>query len=162
MPHINPFKWLTDWVGRSIAVGVLLFGLAAAVVIYLYQDLGKYERALPPASDWNAARVSAGFNQFMSVIQQHEEIVDVFDTLDGTVSVSILRRTASSARSLEKRADKEFNLLLAELVKAVEFNRLYGAYVYEELPNYPDSHLNLLNELRALKPTILGLKILGD
>ena len=161
MPHINPFKWLTDWVGRSIAVGVLLFGLAAAVVIYLYQDLGKYERALPPASEWNAARVSAGFNQFMSVIQQHEEIVDVFDTLDGTVSVSILRRTASSARSLEKRADKEFNLLLAELVKAVEFNRLYGAYVYEELPDYPDAHLNLLNELRALKPTILGLKILG-
>ena len=161
MPHINPFKWLTDWVGRSIAVGVLLFGLAAAVVIYLYQDLGKYERTLPPASEWNAARVSAGFNQFMSVIQQHEEIVDVFDTLDGTVSVSILRRTASSARSLENRTDKEFNLLLAELVKAVEFNRLYGAYVYEELPDYPDAHLNLLNELRALKPTILGLKILG-
>jgi len=161
MPHINPFKWLTDWVGRSIAVGVLLFGLAAAVVIYLYQDLGKYERTLPPASEWNAARVSAVFNQFMSVIQQHEEIVDVFDTLDGTVSVSILRRTASSARSLERRADKEFNLLLAELVKAVEFNRLYGAYVYEELPDYPDAHLNLLNQLRALKPTILGLKILG-
>ena len=50
MAHINPFKQLADWTRRSLAVGVLLVGLAAAGVIYLYQDLGKYERALPPAS----------------------------------------------------------------------------------------------------------------
>jgi hypothetical protein len=161
MAHINPFKQLTDWTRRSLVVGVLLVGLAAAVVIYLYQDLGKYERALPPSSEWNAARVSAGFNQFMSVIQQHEDFIDLVDTLDGTASVSILRQTALSARALEKTLDHQFNLLLAELVKAVEFNRLYGAYVYEELPDYPDVHLKLLNELHALKSSILGLKIIG-
>jgi diguanylate cyclase (GGDEF)-like protein len=161
MAHINPFKQLTDWTRRSIAVGVLLFGLVAAVVIYLYQDLGKYERALPPASEWNAARVSAGFNQFMYVIQQHKGFNDLLDTLDGTVSVSILRQTALSARAQERTLDHHFNLLLSELVKAIEFNRLYGAYVYEELPDYPDVHLSLLNELRALKSLILGLKKLG-
>ena len=37
MAHINRFKQLTDWTRRSNPVGVLLFGLAAAVVIYLYQ-----------------------------------------------------------------------------------------------------------------------------
>jgi len=161
MAHINPFKQLTDWTRRSIAVGVLLFVLAAAVVIYLYQDLGKYERALPPASEWNAARVSAEFNQFMYVIQQHKGFNDLFDTLDGTVSVSVLRQTALSARAQERALDHHFNLLLSELVKAIEFNRLYGAYVYEELPDYPDVHLNFLNELRALKSLILGLKKVG-
>ena len=158
MPLLNLFKQLTDWTRRSIAVGILLFGLAAAVVIYLYQDLGKFERALPPASEWNAARVSAGLAQFMSVIQQHKVIIDLFDTLDGTHSVSALRLTVVSVRSLEKILDHQFNLLLSELVKAVEFNRLYGDYVYEELPDYPDVHLILLNELRALKSLILGLK----
>jgi len=161
MAHINPFKQLTDWTRRSIGVGVLVFGLAAAVVIYIYQDLGKYERALPPASEWNAARVSAGFNQFMYVIQQHKDFIDLFDTLDGTASVSILRQTVLSARALEKTLDHQFDSLLSELVKAVEFNRLYGAYVYEELPDYPDVHLNLLNELRPLKSLILGLKQIG-
>ena len=96
----------------------------------------------------------------MLVIQQHDAIVDVFATLDGTVDDGPLRRLRIDAKSLEKTLDNQFNLLIVELVKAVEFNRLYGSYVYEGLPDYPNVHLNLLNELRALKSTILGLEIL--
>ena len=77
MPHLNLLKQLTNWSRRSIVVGLLLCGLVVVSLVYIFQDIGKFESDLPPVSQWNAERVFNEFQQFMSVIEQHQRVEEL-------------------------------------------------------------------------------------
>ena len=74
MLQINPSKHLPGWAQRPITVGILLCGLVIVSLVYIFQDLGKFESDSPPASEWNAERVFNEFQQLMSVMEQHERV----------------------------------------------------------------------------------------
>ena len=74
MAHINPFKHLTVWTRRSIAVGILLCGLFVIPLVYIFQDLEKSGPGSVPASQWNAEQVFTEFQKFMRVMEQHERV----------------------------------------------------------------------------------------
>ena len=155
MLQINPSKHLPGWSQRPITVGILLCGLVVVSLVYIFQDIGKFESDLPPASQWNADRVFSEFQQFMSVMEQHQRVQELLPQ-----SEKYLRKL-ELMRTLGMELKKQFNVLMSELEKAVNFNRLYHAYIFREMPGYPVVLRYLFNELRALQPTIFGLTDVG-
>ena len=156
MAHINPFKQLTDWTRRSIAVGFLLCGLVVVSLVYIFQDLEKFQNDSAPASEWNAERVFDEFQQFMHVVEQHERFKGLLPQNEKYM------RKFELMRQLGMDLKNQFAILMNEVEKAVNFNNLYHAYVFKEMPEYPNVHQNLINELRALQPTIFGLTEAGS
>ena len=128
MLQINPFKHLPGWSQRPITVGILLCGLVVVSLVYIFQDIGKFESDLPPASQWNAERVFNEFQQFMSVMEQHQRVEELLPQ-----SVKYLRKL-ELMQTLRMELKKQFNVLMSELEKAVNFNRLYHAYIFREMP----------------------------
>jgi len=155
MLQINLFKHLPGWSQRPITVGILLCGLVVVSLVYIFQDIGKIESDLPPASQWNAERVFNEFQQFMSVIEQHQRVEELLPQ-----SEKYLRKL-ELMQTLGMEIKKQFNVLMSELEKAVNFNRLYHAYIFREMPGYPVILRYLFNELSALQPTIFGLTEMG-
>jgi len=156
MLQINPSKHLPGWAQRPITVGILLCGLVIVSLVYIFQDLGKFESDSPPASEWNAERVFNEFQQFMSVMEQHERVEGILPQNEKYL------RKLELMQTLGMELEKQFNLLMSELEKAINFNHLYHDYVFREMPKYPNVHQNLFNELRALQPTIFGLTEVGS
>ena len=156
MLQINPSKHLPGWAQRPITVGILLCGLVVVSLVYIFQDLGKFESDSPPASEWNAERVFNEFQQFMSVMEQHERVEGILPQNEKYL------RKLELMQTLGMELKNQFNLLMSQLEKAVNFNHLYHDYVFREMREYPNVHQNLFNELRALQPTIFGLTEVGS
>jgi len=151
MPHLNLFKQLTNCPRRSIVVGFLLCGLVVVPLGYIFLDLDRAENTSTPASEWNAERVFAEYQRFMSVLGQHERVEGLLPQNEKYM------RKLELMRPLGMELKTQFTVLLNEVEKAVNFNYLYHAYVFREMPEYPNVHQNLFNELRALQPTIFSL-----
>ncbi len=156
MLQINPSKHLPGWTRRSIVVGFLLCGLVVVSLVYIFQDLEKFQNDSAPASEWNAERVFNEFQQFMRVVEQHERFKGLLPQNEKYM------RKFELMRQLGMDLKKQFAILMNEVEKAVNFNNLYHAYVFKEMPEYPNVHQNLINELRALQPTIFGLTEAGS
>ncbi len=118
---------------------------------YIFQDLEKFENDSARASEWNAERVFAEFQKFMSVMEQHERFEGLLPQNEKYM------RKLELMRPLGMELKTRFTILLNEAKKAADFNNVYHAYVFKEMPEYPNVHQNLFNELRALQPTIFGL-----
>ncbi|MFL2556857.1 MAG: hypothetical protein ACJ0US_02220 [Arenicellales bacterium] len=61
----------------TIVIGLLLSGLLALGVIYMYQNHDKIGPGSVPVGRWNAQQVLIEFNQFMAVLEQHERVVSL-------------------------------------------------------------------------------------
>ncbi|HIB82875.1 MAG TPA: hypothetical protein EYO55_12975, partial [Gammaproteobacteria bacterium] len=155
MLQINPSKHLPGWAQRPITVGILLCGLVVVSLVYIFQDLGKFESDSPPASEWNAERVFNEFQQLMSVMEQHERVEGILPQNEKYL------RKLELMQTLGMELKNQFNLLMSQLEKAVNFNNLYHDYVFREMREYSNVHQNLFDELRALQPTIFGLTEVG-
>lgn len=155
MPHINPFKQLPAGTRLSIVVGFLFCGLVVVSLVYIFQGLEKLENDSARASEWNAERVFNEFEKFMTVMEQHERY-------EGLLPQNEYIRKLELMRPLGMKLKKQFTILKNEVEKAANFNDLYHAYVFRQMPDYPNVHQNLLNELRALQPTVFGLTEAGS
>ena len=156
MPHINPFKQLPAGTRLSIVVGFLFCGLVVVSLVYIFQGLEKLENDSARASEWNAERVFNEFEKFMTVMEQHERYEGLLPQ-NGKYT-----RKLELMRPLGMKLKKQFTILKNEVEKAANFNNLYHAYVFRQMPDYPNVHQNLLNELRALQPTVFGLTEAGS
>jgi len=156
MPHINPFKQLPAGTRLSIVVGFLFCGLVVVSLVYIFQGLEKLENDSARASEWNAERVFNEFEKFMSVMEQHERYEGLLPQNEKYI------RKLELMRPLGMKLKKQFTILKNEVEKAANFNNLYHAYVFRQMPDYPNVHQNLLNELRALQPTVFGLTEAGS
>jgi len=156
MPHINPFKQLPAGTRRLIVVGILFCALVVVSLFYIFQGLEKLENDSARASEWNAARVFSEFERFMSVMEQHERYEGLLPQNEKYI------RKLELMRPLGLKLKKQFTVLKNEVEKAAKFNNLYHAYVFRQMPDYPNVHQNLLNELRALQPTVFGLTEAGS
>ena len=156
MPHINPFKQLPAGTRLSIVVGFLFCGLVVVSLVYIFQGLEKLENDSARASEWNAERVFNEFEKFMTVMEQHERYERLLPQ-NGKYT-----RKLELMRPLGMKLKKQFTILKNEVEKAANFNNLYHAYVFRQMPDYPNVHQNLLNELRALQPTVFGLTEAGS
>ena len=156
MPHINPFKQLPAGTRLSIVVGFLFCGLVVVSLVYIFQGLEKLENDSARASEWNAERVFNEFEKFMSVMEQHERYEGLLPQNEKYI------RKLELMRPLGMKLKKQFTILKNEVEKAANFNDLYHAYVFRQMPDYPNVHQNLLNELRALQPTVFGLTEAGS
>ena len=154
--HINPFKQLPAGTRLSIVVGFLFCGLVVVSLFYIFQGLEKLENDSARASEWNAERVFSEFQQFMSVMEQHQRVEELLPQ-----SEKYLRKL-ELMQTLGMKLKKQFTILKNEVEKAANFNNLYHAYVFRQMPDYPNVHQNLLNELRALQPTVFGLTEAGS
>ena len=135
----------------TIVIGLLLSGVLALGAIYMYQNHNKIGPDSVPVGRWNAEQVLIEFNQFMGVLEQHERVVALLP------QDWALTRKMEIMSPIGAELKKQFTILMAEVEKADNFNSQYPAYVFKELPEYPNVHKNLLGELRALQPTIFGL-----
>ena len=126
-------------------------GLVVVPLGYIFLDLDRAENTSTPASEWNAERVFAEYQRFMSVMGQHERVEGLLPQNEKYM------RKLELMRPLGMELKTQFTVLLNEVEKAVNFNYLYHAYVFREMPEYPNVHQNLFNELRALQPTIFSL-----
>jgi diguanylate cyclase (GGDEF)-like protein len=124
-------------------------------LVYIFQGLEKLENDSARASEWNAERVFNEFEKFMSVMEQHERY-------EGLLPQNEKMRKLELMRPLGMKLKKQFTILKNEVEKAANFNNLYHAYVFRQMPDYPNVHQNLLNELRALQPTVFGLTEAGS
>ena len=156
MPHINPFKQLPAGTRLSIVVGFLFCGLVVVSLVYIFQGLEKLENDSARASEWNAERVFNEFEKFMTVMEQHERYEGLLPQNEKYI------RKLELMRPLGMKLKKQFTILKNEVEKAANFNNLYHAYVFRQMPDYPNVHQNLLNELRALQPTVFGLTEAGS
>ena len=156
MPHINPFKQLPAGTRRSIVAGFLFCGLVVVSLVYIFQGLEKLENDSARASEWNAERVFNEFEKFMTVMEQHERYEGLLPQNEKYI------RKLELMRPLGMKLKKQFTILKNEVEKAANFNNLYHAYVFRQMPDYPNVHQNLLNELRALQPTVFGLTEAGS
>ena len=156
MPHINPFKQLPAGTRLSIVVGFLFCGLVVVSLVYIFQGLEKLENDSARASEWNAERVFNEFEKFMTFMEQHERYERLLPQ-NGKYT-----RKLELMRPLGMKLKKQFTILKNEVEKAANFNDLYHAYVFRQMPDYPNVHQNLLNELRALQPTVFGLTEAGS
>jgi diguanylate cyclase (GGDEF)-like protein len=156
MPHINPFKQLPAGTRLSIVVGFLFCGLVVVSLVYIFQGLEKLENDSARASEWNAERVFNEFEKFMTVMEQHERYEGLLPQNEKYI------RKLELMRPLGMKLKKQFTILKNEVEKAANFNDLYHAYVFRQMPDYPNVHQNLLNELRALQPTVFGLTEAGS
>ena len=156
MPHINPFKQLPAGTRLSIVVGFLFCGLVVVSLVYIFQGLEKLENDSARASEWNAERVFNEFEKFMTVMEQHERYEGLLPQNEKYI------RKLEFMRPLGMKLKKQFTILKNEVEKAANFNNLYHAYVFRQMPDYPNVHQNLLNELRALQPTVFGLTEAGS
>ncbi|HIF79202.1 MAG TPA: EAL domain-containing protein [Gammaproteobacteria bacterium] len=156
MPHINPFKQLLAGTRLSIVVGFLFCGLVVVSLVYIFQGLEKLENDSARASEWNAERVFNEFEKFMTVMEQHERYERLLPQNEKYI------RKLELMRPLGMKLKKQFTILKNEVEKAANFNNLYHAYVFRQMPDYPNVHQNLLNELRALQPTVFGLTEAGS
>ena len=139
-----------------IVVGILFCALVVVSLFYIFQGLEKLENDSARASEWNAARVFSEFERFMSVMEQHERYEGLLPQNEKYI------RKLALMRPLGLKLKKQFTVLKNEVEKATRFNSLYHAYVFRQMPDYPNVHQNLLNELRALQPTVFGLTEAGS
>ena len=135
----------------TIVIGLVLCGVLALGAIYMYQNHNKIGPDSVPVGRWNAEQVLIEFNQFMGVLEQHERVVGLLP------QDWALTRKMEIMSPIGAELKKQFTMLMAEVEKSDNFNSQYPAYVFKELPEYPNVHKNLLGELRALQPTIFGL-----
>ena len=152
MPHLNLFKQLTNYSRRSIVVGFLLCGLVVVPLGLYFSRISKGLRTpllLLLSGMLNGCL--AEYQRFMSVLEQHQRVEGLLPQNEKYM------RKLELMRPLGMELKKQFTVLLNEVEKAVNFNYLYHAYVFREMPEYPNVHQNLFNELRALQPTIFGL-----
>ena len=151
MSYVNLFKQMTRS-RLTIVVGVLLSGLLVFPLIDMFQDLDEPGIGSVPASEWNAERVLAEFQQLMSVTKQHERVATL---LPRTTGEHIWKSEVMLPIGANLR--KQFKILMADVEKADQFTNLYLDHVFQEKLEYPNVHRNLLTELRALQPTISKL-----
>ena len=147
MSYVKLFRQSTR-LQSAIVIGLLLSGVLALGVIYMYQNHDKIGPGSVPVGRWNAQQVLIEFNQFMAVLEQHERVVSLLPQ-DWTL---IRKLEIMSPIGVELK--KQLTILIGEVEKADNFNSQYPAYVFKELPEYPNVHKNLFGELRALQPTI--------
>ena len=84
----------------------------------VFQDFGKFESDLPPASQWNAERVFNEFQQFMSVIEQHQRVEELLPQ-----SEKYLRKL-ELMQTLGMELKKQFNDIRSELKALIKNNKL--------------------------------------
>ena len=156
MPHISPLQQLPAGTRRLIVAGILFCVLVIVSLFYIFQGLEKLENDSARASEWNAERVFSEFEKFMAVMEQHERYEGLLPQNEQHI------RKLELMRPLGLKLKKQFTVLKTEVEKAAKFNNLYHEYVLSQIPNYPYLHQNLLNELRALQPTVFGLTEAGS
>ena len=112
MSYVNLFKQMTRS-RLTIVVGVLLSGLLVFPLIDMFQDLDEPGIGSVPASEWNAERVLAEFQQLMSVTKQHERVATL---LPRTTGEHIWKSEVMLPIGANLR--KQFKILMADVEKA--------------------------------------------